>query len=235
MSTLLLLRPEPGWSRTAASARAAGWRVLGAPLFVVRPLAWALLPPQGFDALLLTSANAPRLAGPGLAPLAALPCFCVGASTAAAARAAALRVVHAGSADVVAAAGAMAAAGIGRALHLCGRERAAVSAAAPEIVAVPVYAADAVDPAPAAVMDAIAARPIVLLHSARAAARFAAIADRRRGSLRLAATSAAVLAAAGPGWAGSAVATRPEETALLVAAARLCDDRPMQEAAPWQR
>src|SRR3546814_17961971 len=69
------------------------------PLFAARPLSWRAPDPAGFDALLLTSAQAARLGGEDLAKLSALPVHAVGAVTAAAAEAAGLRGVAVGEAD----------------------------------------------------------------------------------------------------------------------------------------
>ena len=62
---IAVLRPEPGNAATADRIAALGLAAIRLPLFEVRALDWAPPDPAGFDALLLTSANAPRLAGPG--------------------------------------------------------------------------------------------------------------------------------------------------------------------------
>jgi uroporphyrinogen-III synthase len=66
----------------------------------------------------------------------------------------------------------------------------------------------------------------VLLHSPRAAALFAELADAAgvsRATVRIAAISPAVLAAAGAGWAAGIAASSPDDDALLAAAARMCE------------
>jgi uroporphyrinogen-III synthase len=98
---LLVLRPEPGASATATSARGMGWSPVIAPLFTVRAVAWEP-PVEQPQALLLTSANAARLGGGGLAALAALPVYAVGAATAEAARRAGFTRIVAGDGDVAA-------------------------------------------------------------------------------------------------------------------------------------
>ena len=70
---LIILRPEPGASETAARAVAAGLSVRPVPLFSAGPVAWTPPNIDQHDALLLTSANAPRFAGAGLAALAFRP------------------------------------------------------------------------------------------------------------------------------------------------------------------
>jgi len=212
----LVLRPEPGNARTLAALRARGIEGVGVPLFAVRALEWRVPAAEDFDALLLTSANAVRAAGAGLAALSALPVVAVGAATAAAAQTAGLRVVVTGRGDaaaVVAAAGAFP-----RLLHLTGREHVAVPGVARAIV----YASEAVAMSPAALAGAVDG--VVLLHSARAAARFVElVADLPRARVRVAALSAGVAAAAGGGWARTIVADAPND-ARLVAAAMLAID-----------
>lgn len=209
----LVLRPEPGSSATAARLAAAGVPAVAVPLFRVVPVAWSR-PAGPFDALLLTSANAVRHGG--LDAVSDLPVVAVGAATAAAARAAGFDVVATGNAD---AAAAVRAAGGRRLLHLAGRDRADVAG----VTAMTVYASEATTPAPGA-LD-VALDGVVLLHSARAAARFAALSTVPRARVRLAAISAAVAAAAGGGWAGVEAAVQPSDTALVALAASLAIDR----------
>ena len=73
-----VLRPEPGNAATATRVEAAGLAAIRLPLFAVRALDWTPPDPAAFDALILTSANTPRLAGPGIDSLASLPVFAVG-------------------------------------------------------------------------------------------------------------------------------------------------------------
>lgn len=217
----LVLRPEPGNARTVAGLCARGVAAIGVPLFAARALPWTVPEAHGFDALLLTSANAVRLGGAGLATLLALPVVAVGAATAAAARAAGFRVVVTGSGD---AAAAVAAARVGcvastRLLHLTGREHVALPGVSRTIV----YASETIAVAPEALLAAIDG--VVLLHSARAAARFAELAvDLPRARIRIAAMSASVAAAAGSGWAHMVVADCPSDARLVDAAATLAID-----------
>ena len=85
MRPLVILRPEPGASATARAAAALGLDPLVIPLFVVEPVEWVAPDPAGFDALLLTSANAIRNGGAELERVRGLPAVCVGEGTAAAA------------------------------------------------------------------------------------------------------------------------------------------------------
>ena len=72
---IVVLRPEPGARATVARIEALGGHALAAPLFAIRPLPWTPPDPADHDALVLTSANAARMAGAGLARVAALPAF----------------------------------------------------------------------------------------------------------------------------------------------------------------
>jgi uroporphyrinogen-III synthase len=213
---LVILRPEPGNGRTAAAARAAGWSVDAMPLFAVTPIAWTPPDPHRFDALLLTSANAVRHAGPGLATLACLPVIAVGEATAAAARDAGLPVAVIGCTDAAAAVATARTGGWQRLLHLAGRDRVDLHG----VVSMTVYASDRV-PAPgdlAARLDGAT----VLVHSPRAARALAELATTRARTA-IAALSPAVLAAAGSGWRDAVAAALPTDEALFAAAATLAD------------
>jgi len=210
---LLILRPEPGASQTAERARAIGLDPVVAPLFAIVAVAGPPVAAGSFDAVLLTSANAARHAPAGLT---ALPCFAVGESTAAAARAAGFADVRTGPCDGAAAAAMMAAAGVGTALHLCGRDHLPVEAAGVAIARHIVYAAE---PIPLQPIDGPA---VAMIHSARAGALFAKLAGERV-AIAIAAISPAAAAATGEGWAVKAVASAPRDQALLELAAKLCN------------
>ncbi|MBN8843965.1 MAG: uroporphyrinogen-III synthase [Sphingomonadales bacterium] len=218
---LIVTRADPGGAATAARARAMGFDARHLPLFAARPLEWSAPDPAEFDALLLTSAQAVRLAGPGLARLADLPAYAVGAATAAAAEAAGLRVAMTGKADAQAVIEAMTSRNVVRILWLCGRDRSALDAREAVLTALPVYAVEAVEPS-AEWAAAIAEPAIVLAHSARGAARIAALTGAVRAHLAIAALSASVAGAAGDGWAAIAIAAQPDDASLLAAAHDLC-------------
>ena len=88
MKPLFLIRPEPGWSVSAETARAMGLDVHGTPLFTIEPVAWDAPDSADFDGLLVGSANTFRHGGKQLAKLTKLPVHAVGEATADAARAA---------------------------------------------------------------------------------------------------------------------------------------------------
>src|SRR3546814_14720617 len=69
------------------------------PLFAARPVGWRAPAAQDFDALLLTSAFAARLAGPEIARPVTLPVHAVGDAAARAAEAAGLTVAMSGTAE----------------------------------------------------------------------------------------------------------------------------------------
>jgi uroporphyrinogen-III synthase len=120
---LIVTRPEPGNAATVERAKALGLDVYAAPLFASHPLDWQVPATGNFDALLLTSAAAVRLAGRGLADLSSLPVFAVGTATASAAMAAGLTVAMTGSADAQRLLDDMASRNIRNILWLCGRDR----------------------------------------------------------------------------------------------------------------
>ncbi|WP_375395657.1 uroporphyrinogen-III synthase [uncultured Sphingomonas sp.] len=212
-----MLRPAPGADRTIAALAATGLVATALPLFAVRPVAWAV-PAGGYDAVVLTSANAVRHAGPGLAAL-DLPVLAVGQATAAAAAEAGLAVAATGEGDVAALLDAYGQR-YPRLLHLAGRDRSAD----PRLIAVTVYVADplGVTAAALAVLDG----GVVLAHSPRAACRLRAVMAAHAlgcADMRLAALSVAVATAAGTGWGAVAVADRPTDAAIVAAARRLAD------------
>lgn len=218
MRKLLLLRPEPGLSASAERARALGLEVIACPLFRVEPLDWIPPDPAGFDGLLLTSANAVRCGGPGLEQFRALPAHAVGAATAQAALDAGFRVATVGSTDV---AGLLdQSPGALRLLHLAGEDRRE-ACGVHSVMRVSVYRSAAIDnPALPPLKGLIAA-----VHSPRAAARLAELADSR-AETAIAAISDTAATACGPGWERVAVAPEPSDSSLLALAARLCQTSP---------
>jgi len=220
---IAVLRPEPGNAATATRIAALGLHAIRLPLFEARAIDWIPPDPGRFDALLLTSANAPRLAGQNFATLAHLPVYAVGEATAAAARAAGLKVAYAGAGDGADLLIAAADRGVRRALLLAGRDRAIADAPIIE-EAVAVYAS--VEREVTAADLARLAGSVALLHSPRAARRLAELADTLaldRGAVRVAAISGAVAEAAGSGWDRVAAAPTPDDAALVDCARGLAD------------
>ncbi len=198
-----------------------GLAAVVAPLFTVRPIAWTAPDPAGFDAVMLTSASAARMAGAGLAAFTALPCYAVGEASGAAAAAAGFDDVREGPEDGAALLPMMAGDGVTTVFHPCGRDHLALELPGVAITRVPVYAAEAAASLPAEAAAAIADGAIALLHSGRRATLLAALAgDKAR--LSIAAISPRTARAAGTGWRTIAVAARPRDQALLELAAKLC-------------
>jgi len=215
MRRVLVLRPEPGASETLARAGQLGLDAVSIPLFEVEPVTWALPDPRIFDGLLLTSANAAHLAGARLNDLAHLPVYAVGEATAEAARSVGLDVVATGDSGVDRLLDSIAP--TVRLLHLAGEDRK-VPASGQNVTQITVYRSK---PLPAPDL-ADAGASIVLIHSPRAARRFAELANDR-ASIAIAAISPAAAEAAGHGWESVHVAQRPVDDALLALAARLCN------------
>ncbi|MGI4877512.1 MAG: uroporphyrinogen-III synthase [Janthinobacterium lividum] len=219
---ILVTRPEPAATATAAAWRAIGHEVTVAPLLVTAALDWERphMPPP---AIAFTSAAAVRLGGAGL--YAGLPAFAVGGATAAAAREAGFADVRETAGDATTLFATVAAAGFRAVLHLAGVDRTVVDLPPGLAVVVrDVYAARPVG-LPSAVADVLRAGAVdvVALFSARTARHFAAEADAaglRRGRLQLAVLAPGVAAAAGTGWQAVATAAVPTEAALLAAMTR---------------
>jgi uroporphyrinogen-III synthase len=181
---LLVLRPEPEASDTAARLRALGHQVLVAPMLTI---AFASppteTPPPG--AIVFTSRNAVRAvrAWPEAAAWRAVPAFAVGSETAALAGAAGFSDVHAGRGDALLLAKTIAThldPGIGEILYPAARETAAdldgrLRAAGFTLRRVEAYRAVAADRLPPEAGEALRKGAIdgALFFSRRTAATFA--------------------------------------------------------------
>lgn len=225
---LLVLRPEPSASRTAAAAAALGLEVRKAPLFNISPLNWSPPDAADFDAVMLTSANAARFGGAALDAYLTLPCYAVGEATAEAAAERGFADVREGSSDAAALMAQLRQDDFRKVLHVCGRDVTPTAFLPSQRV--PVYEAEAVVRLPSAAADALAEGALVLLHSRRAAQTFAGLSPPQ-GGVDLLAISAAVAAAAGDGWRSVFVADRPRDSAMLELATSLCQGAPASEQA----
>ncbi|MBB3912205.1 uroporphyrinogen-III synthase [Sphingomonas desiccabilis] len=220
---LAVLRPEPGATATAARITAAGHQPLRVPLFHVEQRHWPPVAASDHDALVLTSANTVRHAGPQLAGLAMLPVWAIGEATARAAAGSGLTVVRTGTEGAETLLDTALEAGVRRALWLGGESlRLSEHPAVSRTVAV--YASTALAPP----LDAVRrlAGSVALAHSPRAAERLRHVlaeAGVPPSALRLAAISPAAARAGGDGWDAVAVAPRPSDPALVDAAIRLAD------------
>lgn len=220
MKRLTILRPEPGASASLALAKELGIDAVAVPLFKIEPLQWAVPEAAGFDGLLLTSANAVRYGGEGTMQLRALPVHAVGEATATEARKAGFDIASAGKAGVERLLGSIE--GKQNLLHLCGQDRAEARDCRHRITAVPVYRSTSL-PAPAG----IAKTEVVVLHSPRAARRFAELAGHR-DQISIVAISAAAAEAAGSGWRELRVAESPDDRSMLALAKELCEKPPQE-------
>ena len=218
-----LLRPEPGWSASAAAARTIGLKVEGEPLAKVEAVAWQI-PDRRFDGLLVGSANVFRHGGRSLDRLRDLPVHCVGETTADAALESGFiveTVGHGGLANVV---NSLA----GRRLKLLrpgGEARIALDPPAGiEVTDAVVYRLRHI-PISSALTQNLGRGGVVLLHSAELARHFAAECERlglSRDRLELVLIGPRLLPAAGDRWRAIHIAERPDDAALLALAAQVC-------------
>lgn len=223
---LLILRPEPGASMTAKAAFDEGWRPIVAPIFRIEPIAWEAPPADDYDALFATSANAVRQAGKAMKAYLRLPAYAVGAATARALKAGGFKDIRTGRGDAAMMLDAAAENGVARALHLAGEDYRDVGHDAISIDRRIVYRSAALDRLGDKAVTALReGQAVVLLHSGRAAEHFATLCDGAkidRRHVRIAALAPNIVDAAGPGWGAAIAAAKPDDAALLAAAARLC-------------
>ena len=218
---VLILRPEPGASETAERARALGLEAISAPIFTIGAIDWQAPEAEAFDAVLLTSANAPRWAGHKLLRFTHLPCYAVGEATAAAAAGAGFRDLRTGASDGTAVAALMERDGVRAAFHPCGRDHITLNARSTRIERRIVYQAQALTALP----EGLDGSALVLVHSPRSAAQLARLVEEAgapKDCIALIAISDAAAQAAGPGWKAKSVAREPRDHALLELAVKLC-------------
>ncbi len=222
---VIVLRPAPGLDETLARLANAGIAAIAAPLFRIAPVAWDVPDADGFDALLIGSANAIRHGGAGLAQLRALPVVAVGSATADAARKAGFAIRHIGSGDLQSTLDQLVPGQPSmRLLRLAGA--AHVPLHLPQGFTIDSRIAYAAKPLPLAA-DAIAQLPgsIVMLHSGEAARQFSNSVDRLRldrSTITLAALAPRIAAAAGDGWRAVVTAPAADDAALVALVGKLC-------------
>lgn len=220
MTPLLVLRPEPGATKTAAKARERGLDVQVHPLFEVRPINWDVDAAIPYDAVFITSANALKFKVDALNKLHSLPVLCVGEETAKAARHVGFTDITAGSSDARSLAGLAASLGYRHVLWLRGRPSGALNH--PDLI----FDVKDVYETPELVWTdqdrALLSRPLIaLLHSPRAAQRFAQLVPDK-APITIVAISEKAAFAAGEGWADVHWAEMPSDEAMLDIAAPLC-------------
>lgn len=228
---ILVTRPEPDASRTAARLADMGHQALIEPVLVFERIANRQLPAGTYDAIAVTSANAIRAAEGlnGLKDLRSVPVFAVGASTAEAVKAAGFAKVtySAGDAESLAKLIRQLLKPGTRVLHLAGEHRAKdfsalLAPARIDTVTLVLYRMRASAELSPAVTDAIAqGRVNVVLHySTRSASLFVTLMQRagfgaRLSSLRHLCLSQAVAAPLIATGASTEAATKPDENTLL--------------------
>lgn len=222
MAKILITRPSPGLEQTATRLHAMGHHCVSSPLFTVHPVEWQPPDDLSFDAVMITSANALRHAGPYPAHWYQLPCYAVGTVTAEAAKAAGFNTVITGPGHAKGMVKQMLADGRAHVVHPTARDYTIIRPPHPPIHKVIVYAADPVDGLTQEANQALARHEVdwVLLYSARAAEHFNALSDQAgidRSKLKLGAISATVAEKAGPGWGHIAIASEPSEDHLFAA------------------
>ena len=226
MIPLVIVRPEPGAAATLQAARAMGLAAHSPPIFTIQPMPWSPVPRDEVDAVILGSANAVRHGGPALAELRGLPAYCVGRTTALAAKAAGLDVVRTGTG------------GLQqvlllldpqhrRLLRLAGAARVPLSLP-PEVTMETRVVYDAVAmPLDQPLRRLLEHPAVVMLHSGEAASHFDALcadADVDRSRIKLAVIGPRVARLVGRGWEAVETAGQPSDAALLALAAQMCQD-----------
>lgn len=220
---VLVLRPEPGASRTAALLAARGFDPILYPLFAVEPLAWDRPPEGAFDALLLTSANAVRHIGAGIGAMRSLPSYCVGEATAQAARDSGFADVRLGGGDAASTIPLLVADGRSRVLHPCGEDVRPFDAHGLCIERMPVYrAAERGDAAGLEALVRSRAPTVAMVHSPRAGERLDSLLSRDlRAPIAIVAISEAAAAACGSGWRQVVVAPSRNDIAMIACVQRV--------------
>ena len=215
---LLVIRPQPGADATARRIRLAGHEAIVMPLFAVQPVEWGAPSADQYDALLVTSGNAVRVAGQKLEGLRSLPVLAVGTATARAASEFSLTITATGNSGVDDLLRTAHRLGYRRLLWLAGEDRTAVSVP-PEIsVDTRIVYRSAELPPPDCFSEHVRLADAVMLHSPRAAEHFTQLCDVQgidRAALTLAVLSPNIAESAGSGWKAINVAREPNDASLL--------------------
>lgn len=225
---LVIIRPEPGLSATAAEAEKLGFSILSEPLFTIEPRSWNPPARDRIDALLIGSANAIRYGGSALESFREKPVHAVGQGTARAARDAGFRIAGIGEGSLQPLLDGLAGQSL-RLLRLTGEEHVAVAAPPGIELITRIAYASVAQPMSGTLARALEAGAVVMLHSAAAARHFASECDRlgvSRSRVALAALAPRIAEAAGEGWAAIETASAPNDAALLALARDMCHPAP---------
>ena len=223
---IIVLRPAEGADKTAEAIDRLGLSAVADPMFEVVGLDWEAPAAEDHDALLLTSANALKFAGPQLRQLVSLPVLAVGAATADAAGRAGFEVAAIGDSGAQALLDRDDLARFQHILWLAGEQRTELAISPDRLRAIPVYAANPL-PLGEKARRALQQPAVILLHSARAARHLEQQVDELqidRSKHRIAAMSETVASMLEPGWQEVAWAPQPSDDALLSVASGLCVD-----------
>lgn len=214
---VLVLRPEPGATRTGEALDKMGFRPILYPLFAVEPIDWMPPDPADFDAVLVTSANTMLLGGPGLSRFRHLPLFVVGKASASAARKVGFGVVQVGGGNARLTLPLIVQAGYRRILHLCGTEVRDTDSLGLFITRIAVYRTEERGDSKGLAQALPREREVfALVHSPRAGKRLAdLICGEGRHNITIVAISGAASDACGNGWHGRVIAGAATDEALL--------------------
>jgi uroporphyrinogen-III synthase len=220
---LLILRPIEGAQKTATSAEKTGLRAVVAPLFEIRPLPWHANAADQYDAVLFSSANAVKMAGPNLQEYKALPALAVGPVTRQACEAAGFDVLETGVSGVQSLADKLPEGSFDRILRLSGKEYTSVKSDR-SFDHVAIYESVCIGLSELA-QTALKNGSIVLIHSMRAAQML--LSEMKKNEIALdkshiVAISSKAAEAAGNGWKSVHFVDQPTDEALLRLAVRLC-------------
>ena len=221
---VLILRPIDGARATAARAKQLSLEPLIDPLFEIEPLDWNAPPSPGFDALMLTSANAIKFGGAGIARYEKLPVLAVGEATASAARKAGFSIQETGRGGAQALLDSLKNGQYPKILRLAGKPHVTLKAADRQITVREVYQSLAL-PLGKKAKGTLVNETAVLLHSPRAAKKLTdnmQQAGLDRSNCHIIAISEQTALAAGDGWKSMNWAEQPDDDTLLSLAARLC-------------
>lgn len=220
---VIVTRAEPGASETMARLKAMGLTAMAAPMLALAPLDVALPDLSDVQHLVFTSANGVRFLA-GASGLRSAKAWCVGPSTAEAAREAGFADVHEGAGDAVDLAADLLSAlpeGTRGVLHVANEAAAGDLVARLKAGGIPadflaLYETRPADELPTDVEAMLAAGPAcVLVHSAKAAAAFAWAAGALDQAIIVAISEAAARPLLGREVAAIHIADAPNETALL--------------------
>lgn len=227
---LLILRPTEAGQRTAGRARNLGLNPIVDPMFEIRSIRWSAASIDHYDAIMFTSPNGVKMAGPELQEYTGLPALAVGEATKKAAQDAGFLIVQTGCSGVQSLVDQLPVEGFNRVLRLSGKEFTPVQSNR-SIEQVAVYEAPFLGLGVQA-QTALAAGAVLLLHSARAAHHLIeemAALGLDQSINRVVAISPKVAQILGKGWKSNSVADQPTDEALLTKAVRLCSGQTMNK------